>query len=72
MFQLIDESGCRIFVALDAAEFVLPQSGEFCAFEEFLVDCGDEFDSGRSCDEVFALLADVTALEKGFDDGGAR
>ena len=54
------------------AKFLLPNTCKFCAFEKFFTNNANEFNACRSCDEVFAFLADVIALEQSFDDGRAR
>ena len=70
MLQLVDELSGIVFLMLYVAQFLLPDTRELTALEEFLADEIDELDARRRGYQTFALPADIVALEKCLDDAG--
>ena len=56
----------------DVAQFLLPDTRQFTALQQFLVDEVDEFDACRGGDEAFAVALDIVALEECLDDACTR
>ena len=71
LFQLVDKLLGIVFLMLDIAQLLLPDTSQFTALQELLTDEVDEFDACGCGDEAFALALDIVALEKGLDDRGA-
>ena len=69
LLQLAYEVGSAVIATFDAAQLVLPQTGQFGAFQQFFVDQGYEVDTGLCGHYVFALTGYVMAVEQRFDYG---
>ena len=70
--QSVDEVGRVVGLVLYVAQLLLPDTCQLAAFQQFLVDGVDEFDTRRCGNEVFSLSPYVVSLEEGFDDAGTR
>ena len=69
LLQFLNESLCIILLLFYLAKFLLPNTCQFSAFEEFLVDDADKFHTCWGGNEILAFLTDIATLEEGFDDG---
>ena len=70
--QSVDEVGRVVGLVLYVAQLLLPDTCQLAAFQQFLIDGVDEFDTRRCGNEVFSLSPYVVSLEEGFDDAGTR
>ena len=71
LLQLADELGGVVFLVLYVAEFLLPDAGEFAAFEQFFVYGVYEFYTRRGGYEVLSLTLYVMTLEESLDDSSS-
>ena len=72
LFQPVDEKLRRVFMVLDVAELLLPDTREFTTGEQLFVNCINELDTRGGSHEILTLSADLMSLEQGLNDAGAR
>lgn len=70
-FQLVDEAGGTVVAVFDFAQLLFPQSGQFCTFQQFLLDEVYQLSAGGCGVEDLALLTHVASAEQGLDDGSS-
>ena len=70
--QFLDKLSGIVFLMLDVAQLLFPDTCQFTALQQFLVDEVDELDARWGGDEALAVALDIVALEEGLDDAGTR
>ena len=61
--QLVDKLFGVVFLVLNVAQLLFPDTRQLAAFQQFFTNQVDEFDTSRRGDESLAVALDVMAFE---------
>ena len=72
LFQFFQKLPGIISSFFNLTKFLLPYTGQFGRFQEFLMDKLYQFHTRRGSYQILFLLTDIVSLEQGLDNGSAR